>query len=402
MPVAKRGFLFRYFDKAICALVVIAFLGSVAYVLLRLGSLPQQIDVEQITQALQELEQRQGTEPPPAQQPQLASEVAASFQPPEPPPPVRDPMLPPPPVVYEQQPVGPSMEFVLQFQAPLAPGTVEIQGNPYLFDILEHPADGDYTKVRMESKRWEGAVRIVGIAGEAKHIYPVAVKEGAGQTAYPPVKLSVEPQGRGLNVSFQPDPRLRGTDIEVSGYEIWRRNWDEPLSQYRRVRRTGSAEPWLDETVAPGTRYGYKVRTVGQNTYPSEGRFTEPVAATSPPALDFAFTLHGTDRVRFEIVKRTNAGYAMGSFWTVIGEGIGGVEEQQGGTVVDFQTGRYLVDFHPRATKPDSDMVSARVVYAGEDGILHERYRGERGYEPLWQEARQAMMSRRTGRFPGR
>ncbi len=393
MPVAKRGLLFRYFDKAICALVVAAFFGSVAYVLLRIRSLPEQINAQAVTQAIEELEQRRSAEPPAATEPELALMVAQTFQTPQPPPPVRDPMLPPPPVVYQEQLVGPSMEFVLKFEAPLAPGTVEVQGNPYLFDILEHPVEGDYGEVRMESKRWEGEIQVVGIAGEVKHIYPVAVKEGAGEVAYPPVKLSVEPVEGGLRVSFQPDPRLSGTDTEVSGYQVWRRNWDDPLSQYREVHRMRAAAPWLDGGVKPGTRYGYKARTVGANTYPSEGEFTEPVAAEAPPALDFTFTLHGTDRVRFEIVKRTSGGFQAGSFWTVIGEPIGGVREQPEGGVESFQTGRYLVDFHPRATRPDSDMVSARVIYADGNGVLHERYRNERGYEPLWEQARAAMMA---------
>ncbi|NIO13072.1 MAG: hypothetical protein GTO31_04170 [Xanthomonadales bacterium] len=38
-------------------------------------------------------------------------------------------------------------------------------------------------------------------------------------------------------------------------------------------------------------------------------------------------------------------------------------------------------------------MVSARVIYADGNGVLHERYRNERGYEPLWEQARAAMMA---------
>jgi hypothetical protein len=35
MPVAKRGFVFRYFDKVICGAVVLAVLLSVGYAAMR-------------------------------------------------------------------------------------------------------------------------------------------------------------------------------------------------------------------------------------------------------------------------------------------------------------------------------------------------------------------------------
>ncbi|MGD2174198.1 MAG: hypothetical protein PVJ27_02255, partial [Candidatus Brocadiaceae bacterium] len=461
-----RGFLFRYFDRILCGVVAVGLLACIAYAVKRAASLPEQIRPNKISNDLQVLQRKKETPPPAVREPQLAEKIAQSLRQAPTPRPVRDPMLPPLPVVYPAQTVGRDMTFELNFAAPLAPGSVEVEGNEFLVEVLEHPLDEDYSSIRLKSSRsFDGKVSVVGIAGDVKHIHPVVVDKEVGKTPYPPVEITVRKQVGSVVLAFKPHPNVAEEGVQVRSYEVWRRDWSDPTGDYRLVayasaepgraatgtpekkaaergrraapsgapsgeafmppevqemlRRMGQRVPsgapeapappeeevtaaegqilWWDRDVTPGRKYGYKFRTVGQNTYPAKGDFTEPVTVPVWPNIDFRVSFTGTDSVRFEVVKldAQTGRIRRESFWVALGDEIGGtVRDRSTGARTDFLTGCTLVDFQAQAPNPVTGGRSARVTYADQSGVLHQLYRDQIRAEELWERARAA---RRAG-----
>ncbi|MGD2175374.1 MAG: hypothetical protein PVJ27_08230, partial [Candidatus Brocadiaceae bacterium] len=80
MPVAKRGFLFRYFDRILCGVVAVGLLACIAYAVKRAASLPEQIRPNKISNDLQVLQRKKETPPPAVREPQLAEKIAQSLR----------------------------------------------------------------------------------------------------------------------------------------------------------------------------------------------------------------------------------------------------------------------------------------------------------------------------------
>jgi hypothetical protein len=448
MPVQKKGFAFRYFDKILCGVVALGLIVGIGYGLMRNASFAERVNPQQIARDIEELRRRQREAPPPVAEPQLEEQILSRLESVDQPQPVRDMMLPPLPYVYPEQKVPPEVEFELEFNAPLAPGSVTVEGNEFALEVLEHPVQGDYRRVTVASKRWEEEASVVGKAGDVKHIYPVVIDGAVGKRPYPPVQLRVLNRREQVRLSFRHDPRVEQEGVAIRNYEVWRRDWSDPTGEYklvaavaptaeavggrqrrrrqpttggvpgglegvlppevlremqRRGQLPGRTRPsqaeeqeerelaeravvWVDEEVEPGRRYGYKVRTVGKNTFPTEGQFTEPLTAEVFPNLDFKFTLPGMDSVRVEVRKEADNGRVMSqSFWVAVGEEIGrSVRDRRTGTMQDFSTGYTLIDFHSRATVPESGLPSSRIICIDQDGVLRERYRNETRLSALW------------------
>ncbi len=442
MPVQSQGFAFRYFDKILCAVVGLGLLVGIGYGLARNAAFAERVNPEEIARDLTELRRRQDESPPAADEPRLGEEVLGALRRVESPRPVRDTMLPPLPYVYSEQRVPPEESFELRFDSPLAPGSVLVEGNEFALDILDHPVDGDYRRVRVASKRWEERASVVGMDGDVKHIHPVVIDSEVGRPPYPPVEVRIAERREAVRLEFEPDPRVAQEEVAIRNYEVWRRDWSDPVGDYalvaavapaaraepdtlrrqpgvptdlppgvpeevlREMRRRQQpvrqpvrpqpqeAEPdeddlvvsWMDRDVEPGRRYAYKVRTVGHNTFPTAGEFTDPLTAEILPNIDFRFTMPGVDGVRVEVARQTEDGRTLTErFWVAVGDEIGGVRrDRRTGDVQDFTTGYTLVDFHARATVPGTGVPSSRIIYADRDGVLRERYRNETRIEEFW------------------
>jgi hypothetical protein len=481
MAKVQHGFVFRLFDKVVCALAVLVLLAGVVVAMQRSRSLPAGVDLAEVQTVLSDLDERMESSPPAVDAPNVGPRVARYYQVPDPPGPVRDPSLAPLPAVYSVRQIGPSLDIELEFNAPLSPGSVKVEGDTHLLQIVAHPVGDDYAKVLARTNRWEGETTIVGMSGDVKHILPVAVNRDVGKTPYAPVDLAVDEQINGVVLAFRPHPGVEADGVQVSSYEVWRRDWTDPVGEYELVGSAGAAagkpekaepaeaapapraqptapaarpsapaprrggygpqfdisqflppdiaairqravggrqtpqgpravreprqratqpakpakpkparEPgtiiWRDRKAVPGHRYAYRLRMVGRNTYPIKGEFTDPIAVEVFPSADFRFTLAGTDSVRFEIVKETKPGNAdRVSTWVALGDTIG-LLRQGGGP--SFLTGCTLVDFHRLTTDPSTNLRSSRIIYADQDGLLHERYLNKTQSEELWQAAR--------------
>jgi hypothetical protein len=316
--------------------------------------------------------------------------------------------------VYPKVTVGRNKEFVLDFEAPLTVGTVSVttqgEGGGELIALVEHPVDDDYSKVKLESFTQEGTANVRAQAGDGStHRYLVAVDRNAGKTAYPPeVKLSSTEDA--IEVKIIPNEQNTTDEVAVVSYEVWRRDWSDPLASFelaanvraediaptgrerqpagagfapfgpRAPGRTQTQEAglvWNDRTVDAGESYSYKVRTVGDNTFPAESEFSDAILIEASPSVDFKWTSSSLDKVGCDIVKSFGGQIDQKNFWVRTGDEIGGVAS--GGAAVgdlNFKTGFFLVDFHRQVILPGIG-VTDRMVYADESGDLHERLRGQ-------------------------
>ncbi len=449
MPVQRRGFFFRHFEKMLCAVVLVGILMGGVYVSHRGGDLAVELNTEQVKLDIKNMVAAREKPPPVVEEPELAAMVAAQSQNVREPQQVPDVTVTALPAVYPSQRVGVDMEFDLEFNAPLREDSVSIEGAAMLVQIVQHPVDDDYSKVRLKTTSLEGEANVTGIAADRKHIFPVVVDAEVGKTPYAPTGLTAEALPGGVAIAFTEDPRIAEDAVWVSYYEVWRRDWSDALGQYEmvyqlrpdvalgteaesdslddlprdiveqlreqfgdniprdvleRVRRdfarTGARREeespveegqltWTDTGVTPGARYGYKVCTVGSNTYPTRGEPTGVANVEVPPMIDFRFLLTGPGSVRFEIAKRVGTGslatVRRKSFWVAVGDEIGGVEADRTTQRLDsFLTGYILVDFHSQLVDTGTGRPTSRVIYADQNGMLYERRRNETGSDELW------------------
>jgi hypothetical protein len=450
MPSLKRGFLFRYFDKIICGVIGLGLLLGIAYALSRASSLPPEIMPETVNSLVARIQTKLRA-PAKALTAQVPTTVALT-QVPDAPAVRNDMFVWPMPVEYAPIKVGLNKEFVLQFRAPLGEGTVSVQGAAPIIELIEHPVGGDYSKVKLVSKGYEGQAQVVGYEGRIAHVYPVIVDASVNKTAYPPT-LTVASQQGTVTLNLVEDPKIAEKGVDVAYYEIWRRTWSDPLGKYeladevdRNGRSLRAAQPgrpgaapaigapagmppavmpgmppgttftppgmvlpgvpptltaprrpgatgteaagitWRDKDVDPGDQYSYKARTVGTNTFPTEGEYCQPVVAEVLPDIDFKFTLTSQDSVRFEVVKAVGpAGATKENFWVGIGDAIGGIQTDKAtGATESYLPGYVLVDFHPVATEPGKPGLTSRVIYSDDKGNLRVLWRNETKADALW------------------
>ncbi len=230
MPSLKRGFLFKYFDKFICGLVALGLLVGVVYALGRASALPEKIQPQNVNPFVDTIKDKLNgpAHALTASVPKALNVLAKA-------PAVRPNIfIWPLPVEYPPIKVGLNKEFVLQFKAPLGEGSVTVQAREPIIDIVEHPVDGDYSKVKVRSRGFEGQAAVVGYEGLIAHIYPVIVDSSVNKTAYAPT-LKVAGQQGAVTLNIVEDPKIADEGVVVTYYEIWRRDWSDPLGKYELV-----------------------------------------------------------------------------------------------------------------------------------------------------------------------
>ncbi|NLW49453.1 MAG: hypothetical protein GXY85_01235 [Candidatus Brocadiaceae bacterium] len=438
MPVVKHGFAFKYFDKIICGVAALALLASLLFAMVRVTSAsrladPQAVqpELDRLERALRERHVETETRDYVAPLRRQLTDVA------EPEPLPTDNFYMPLPVRYPPLAISSNRTFVLEFGAPLNVEEIKVSGG--LIRLLEHPVEGDYRRVRLSSGPDSGEVVVEARSSDgARHVYPVVVDPSAGKTAFPPSSLEiVSTRDSAVVLNVVPNPLNEQEGVTVAQYEIWRRDWEDPLGAFRKVasveaEEVSSAAPgalpypvptqpgvpgaltgvqeevptgiyWQDSGVTPGQRYGYKVRMVGANTYPAASEFTDAVLAEVEPLVDFRFASSVGERVRCEVLQSAGAGQAtIGTFNVAPGEEIGGVQTAQiHGSVTSYLTGNVLLDFH-RGVLLQGGITTDRLVYADAEGFVRQRLRRETKIgQEKWDEAAAAARSR-AGSVGGR
>jgi hypothetical protein len=413
MPVVKHGFLFKYFDKVVCGVVALAVLLAVGYAAVRSSS---DADPAVVRQSLDRIRQGYQRAPEPVPFPEKPFDRVDDTKDLSPPQAVSEKAFWPPfATVHPQVTVGRYKEFELDFGTPVAVDTVRIsnaeEGGSELVALLEHPVDGDYSKVLLESFEDEGTATVSATAGDgSEHRFDVVVDRNAGKTAYPPDVEVTSKEGE-IEVKIVQNRRNAEDEVEVVSYEVWRREWANPLGSFELVANVraediapstaaarrptiGPAAPyaggrsasggeqvaaglvWSDNRVEAGESYSYKVRTVGSNTFPARSDFSDVVLVEASPGVDFRWTSSTLLDVRCDVVKSEGDQVVQATFTARPGDEIGGVSSEAGMGDVNYKTGFFLVDFHRQIILPGVG-VTDRMVYADTAGNLHERRRGE-------------------------
>lgn len=431
MPVVKHGLAFKYFDKAICGVVALGLLAALFFALSRAGSASRDAPSGPVETELKRVEADLRVQHVDLQRKDFVELIRRRFTDVPVPQTVEDFFYPPLPVTYSGLAISTNREFILQFSEPLEKGSVTVSGEaPLLVSVVEHPVDGDYKRVRLSSGSQEGKTAVEGATGEGvQHSYPVTVDAEAGKTAYPPDKLAVvSTRNSAVVLQVQPSARNAGEGVEVVEYEVWRRDWEDALGEYRKVAAVaeadfsatssglgayaasaaypGAAQPavpqgayWEDSGVIPGERYGYKVRTVGANTYPTASGFTESAMAEVDAQVDFRFARSTADTVGCEVLQAFGAMPTTETFWVGVGGEIGGVvKDPMTDEDISYLTGNVLLDFHRSIFLAGS--VTDRMIYVDPEGFLRQRLRKETK-TGLWENASAAGgAGRRPGGMP--
>jgi hypothetical protein len=449
MPVQKKGFLFEHFEKIICGVVALCVLVSAVLALRRANALQRQAP----SGPLKEMETRvtQAWNHPARPLP-VPSYLAGILKQETVPPPLtmsRDVTQPLLPVRLPLVRVAPGKEIILRFPRPLDRDSVPEKDAAGLLVRRVHPVGDDFSAVLVETGTTDGQTTIVGTVGQDTYEYPIVIDKQVGKVAHPPTAINVVSGGRQVVLRLMPNPLNDQESVLVVVYEIWRRDWNDPLGEYHKVGEvepgqtvTPTASPagagrgygeygaevmepggpygpavapgglprapakpnyteWVDYGVAAGQPYSFKARSVGENTYPAAGEYTEPIMVRADPDVDFMFSRSGLDKVGFDVISLIPGGYvARGSFWVGVGQEIGGVvADSATGRVVSLQTQATLVDFHRAVLLPGVG-VTDRVIYADKDGSLKTRLRSQQ-VSGLWKAAARTGPAAQPGRYSG-
>lgn len=436
MPIAKPGFVLTYFEKIICAVVALGVLAAAVNAVRRAGVVSRVASPESVAADIRAIERKirepVGTGPPVEPLPDYVEMIRRCME--DCAPPRTMPLhivQPPRPRTYDPIRVGLYKEFVLEFKVPLDMGSVKVEGPEGILEVVAHPDGEDYKCARVRSSDKEGQGRVVAVSEGLRLEYPVIVDEKVGKTAYPPSKVVADAQQGVVVVRITPNPKNKDEEVEVLRYEVWRRDWADSLGDYRKAgdvavaaaagltgvpgamyaptaappwatgRATGGAGmgrgiptglptrtrgvtagddlPWQDRGVSAGEKYSYKVRTVGSNTYPAAGEFSEAAFVEASSDTDFRFKSSTRERIGFDVAQLSVGGRVItGTFWASPGEEIGGIRQDDvTGQVDNLLTGDVLVAFHRGVIQPARGLISDRVIYADDEGNLLVRWRKE-------------------------
>jgi hypothetical protein len=436
MPVVRRGFLFTYFDKIICGVVALGVLAAIVFAALQATAHPGSIPRDQVVAGLEGIQAALKGPAQPLRVKDWEKDILRTLTEVRSPQPVRIGVFYPAlNKRYGPIKIAPSAEVALEFEQPLTGGSAKVVGPQDILRVVEHPVNGDYKRVLVRSLGKEGQAEVVGDVGSLEHLYPVIVTKDAGKTAYPPSKVTSRKAPATIVLDIQPNKANDESGVMVASYEIWRRDWEDPLGDYSKVgdlkpqetggRPSGVGMPagpvfgpmrpasgpggipsrspfaasatategaliWQDAKISPGASYSYKVRTSGTNTTPAQGEFTAPLLVTASPDVDFRFTASKGLTVGFDVAKLfSTSDAAKETFWNAIGDEIGGTaKDAVTNQRRSFETQETLVDFQRGVNAPGVGFTD-RVVYTDRDGNLYARLRGQTKSQ-VWEMLRQA------------
>lgn len=444
MPVEKRSFLFRYFDKIVCAVIAIGLILVVVSAVKRNRGDETRNLIARIEQASGQVENqahRAAPEEPVEDYLKLRAERNVVEAPGR----VVD-LTPHPAKKYEPVWLGTAQTEVLSFTEPLVPGTtVEVIGPAAedVLKILEFPVDGDYTKVRVQTTKVEGRVELRAQTQRSRVVRAVWVKKGMNAQAYPPIELKALAIREGVALSFKPNPQ-NVEHVAVSVHQIWRQDPHDAAAGFTLlaevparpsetawagagatapvpspgapipspfgeggwnmsglppaegtgtgVSAEGANEPYkiLDQGIQPDGVYVYKIRSMPQQYYQKPSEFTDKTQVETLPNIDFRYVRGqplrgGRARLTFEVAKYTGNEIRTVSFQNRVGDMIGGVDYDETGRPVYYLTGCYLVDCH-YYVRPEKGGTLGRITYMDRRGRLRMRYKNEVAAPDLWEQ----------------
>lgn len=260
MPVAKRGLVFRHFDKAILGVAVLGLLAALVYGVKHTSDVRANIDLTAAERASQQIQQKM-TEPEEVPEPpDFVPEAESALQSVPPPdeslrafvfwPPVPDRS-------YEPLRVGTDREIVLDFHEPISPDSFSFVlpgAIPDPLSVLEHPYEGDYSKVLVKTLPYPEArdtlsFTFVGRSGKVQHERPIILDRTVDKKPFPPVDVTVQVGTSFVELTFYENPAILGEDkaspkddVLVEYYEVMRKDVNDPLADFESVGRVRSGD----------------------------------------------------------------------------------------------------------------------------------------------------------------
>ncbi len=356
----------KHFEKIICGFAGLMFLAAIVYSVSRNAADELESVLANIRSSMRVLEEEQEERPDIdiaaleelEQLWEKARSVSRSYE-------FTEAFWPSFPKFYDPYMAGLENEYILDFDDPLEIGSVSVaidDGRDILDEeYVEHPVEGDLSRVRIRTGAGQGVARVIGQGGGRIHVRVVETDEDVYGRPHPPLEVASSAERNVVNLYFEPHPDNR-REVVVQGYEIHRRRASdlggefEPvgrvgvsraeltdeaireLTEYRRdprdqrqvrdprQRQQPPMEPsprdrelqdprfrqdrptdddpvyqWRDEDVEPGEIYLYKVRTVGLRSSPRESEFTDMHAVEAMPIVDFRYTGESAGEVRFQV-----------------------------------------------------------------------------------------------------
>jgi hypothetical protein len=460
MPVQRKGFLFKHFEKIVCGVVGVILVLSVVYLVKRTSG----ERVENLTGRIDSLSTQlrgQMDEPPPEQQ---VSDYVARWrearsvsEPGE----VRGLFWYPWPIYYEGKRLAVNEEYVLQFREPLAPESVRVEDEDPRGQVIQrwiHPVGMDYSRVRVFTGEVElGSAMIVGEVGQRLHKMTVVVDETVRERAEPPLNVAAKAERGGIVVSFERN-EANEEGVVVEAYEVFRKRARDVTGQFVLVGnvsvktrteeegRTASAERGPRAAGGPGYGRGCPAgrprregptgeeeeteeeqglyswtdnsedRTVGERTIsgikPEETYLykVRTVASESEPRTsEFSPLVRATALPTVDFKFTGQRGDQLRFKVIVYTDGrvyekettnmVGdqiGTFDSESNNVQNYLTGCYLIEFHRDAIRRQP-FARSRIVYVDRQGRVRTRWRNETVVEDLWEWEPEERPSDRTG-----
>jgi hypothetical protein len=399
MPVEQKGFLFRYFDKALCVVAAVGLLVALLLAVRRSGTTEAGRLEQGFNEARDKLDRLERAEPPPAAISDYESKLTAQMAVSPSPVVYRDPFDYRWPIELGTRRLGTSQEYDLRFPVPLRQGLRVVSegpgGTPAVVEIVRHPANGvDHRVTRVRTFDREGTARIEGKYTDRDVYLTVAVDKGVDAQAEPPLNVRGKATRAGVVITFDPNPKNVEHEIVVQSFGVLRRE----LGPIRWPYDSLGAVAWVqdqksytftDTTVVPAKVYAYVVQTIAPRALPPQSPPSEPVELTALSDVDFKLTGGQPNAVQSDVVIRRDGRNYKHKFNNAYGEEIGGVVPA-GESAVPFLTGCALLDYHPHVLRTyvkferEFREVRSRIIYVDPQGNVRIRWKDEVGHEDMW------------------
>ncbi len=412
MPAEQRGFLFRFFDKAACAVAVLGLILVLLYVFAQGKADDLQVIVRQVAEARNQLDRRRLEAPPENPAVNFEAKLKAASDVGDPPAETRDVLDYLWPLDLGTRRVGLEKDYVMDLRLAVRKVSKERWRDDDLLprgvDIV-HPHEGDYRKVLVKTGRDEGKLRLTGTARDRNVLLVLVVDRHVDARPDAPLGVSARARGGVVEITFKADPKNQERGIRVEKYELQRKELGATAQAFRTVQNARWTQDnrtrvhsLQDASVKPNRTYAYTVVAVAPTSEPRKSEPTEVIEITAQPDVDFRLVGgSGGAQVaaKFEAVNGRSGANFKHALRRSVGDEIGDSLSPEY-EVRFFRTGCYLVDYQSsvmrvtrrwinvgsekRELTPKVE-VKSRVVYADTRGALRVLWKDEENVPYLWE-----------------
>lgn len=438
MPAPRHNPFFKFFDKAILALVAIGLLWS-AYRVATSSKVSKENDPRTLIHQYEGMirdKLKEDAPPIELSRYNYVEQIQARYVRVPDPGSIRPAIFYKPRIkIYPTVYIGLNKTKWIKFEKPMDEGSV-VCDKPWMLEVLHgnNPRTRDHprTDALIRSLSEEGYCRVTGLEGSRQHVIPVLVSQDVDRVVLPPLDLIGVTQGGTVRIGWNANPENTRGGLQVVEYQVFKKRQVDAIAPFELIgivkveaaaaapgapatggpigggrppapapgAGEGAPQPtkeekeahrtfWFDDKqVVPDERYLYRVRTKADRSYPPESEFTKDLVVVTPPDVDFIVQGLIGNKVRIEVQKAHEGTVYAYTFEVGIGDPIGGVakvgDAKEG---INFATGCYLVDYFKGIAGPLYDRKTHeptgrtgktdRIVYEDKNGYGGMRWRNE-------------------------